>query len=38
LRAELEASPWRDEIGFAQRVEQAYREMWHRWCAQRTTR
>ena len=33
LRSELEASPWRDEVGFARRVEQAYREMWRRWCA-----
>ncbi|BCU07293.1 tetratricopeptide repeat protein [Allochromatium tepidum] len=33
LRAEFEASPWRDEAGFTRRVEQAYREMWRRWCA-----
>jgi len=33
LRTELEASPWRDEAGFARRVEQAYRDMWRRWCA-----
>lgn len=33
LRGELEAGPWRDEAGFARRVEQAYREMWRRWCA-----
>ncbi len=32
LRAELEASPWCDEVGFAKRVEQAYREMWQIWC------
>ncbi|MBK1642766.1 glycosyltransferase [Chromatium okenii] len=32
LRAELEASPWRDEVGFAKRVEQAYRNMWQIWC------
>lgn len=32
LRAEFEASPWRDEPGFARKVEQAYREMWRRWC------
>ena len=32
LRAEFEASPWRDEVGFAQRVEQAYRQMWQYWC------
>ncbi|MBV5310982.1 tetratricopeptide repeat protein [Chromatium okenii] len=36
LRDELEASPWRDEAGFAQRVEQAYREMWRIWCANPT--
>lgn len=33
LRAELETGPWRDEAGFARRVEQAYREMWRQWCA-----
>ncbi len=33
LRTELEASVWRDEVGFTRRVEQAYREMWRRWCA-----
>lgn len=33
LRAEFEASPWRDEVGFARRVEQAYRDMWRQWCA-----
>ncbi|AFL72918.1 tetratricopeptide repeat protein [Thiocystis violascens] len=32
LRGELEAGPWRDEVGFARRVEMAYREMWRRWC------
>ncbi|PQJ95918.1 tetratricopeptide repeat protein [Chromatium okenii] len=36
LRSELEASPWRDEVGFAKRVEQAYREMWQIWCANPT--
>jgi protein O-GlcNAc transferase len=33
LRDELEASPWRDEIGFTQRLEQTYRDMWQKWCA-----
>ncbi|MBK1642765.1 hypothetical protein CKO12_12975 [Chromatium okenii] len=33
LRDELEASPWRDEVGFTRRIEQAYRDMWRRWCA-----
>ena len=32
LRAELEAGPWRDERGFARRVEHAYRNMWQLWC------
>jgi predicted O-linked N-acetylglucosamine transferase (SPINDLY family) len=32
LRGELEHGPWRDEAGFARRVELAYREMWQRWC------
>ncbi|MTW20636.1 tetratricopeptide repeat protein [Allochromatium palmeri] len=32
LRDELERGPWRDEAGFARRVERAYREMWRRWC------
>ncbi|NEX21714.1 tetratricopeptide repeat protein [Thiorhodococcus mannitoliphagus] len=32
LRAEFEASPWRDEPGFARKMEQAYRGMWRRWC------
>ncbi|MBK1694626.1 glycosyltransferase [Chromatium weissei] len=36
LRNQLEASPWRDEAGFARRVEQAYREMWRIWCANPT--
>ncbi|MBK1694627.1 hypothetical protein CKO09_07735 [Chromatium weissei] len=33
LRNELNASSWCDETGFTQRIEQAYREMWRRWCA-----
>ncbi|EXJ10786.1 TPR domain protein, putative component of TonB system [Imhoffiella purpurea] len=32
LRGELESGPWRDEAGFARRVERAYREMWRCWC------
>lgn len=32
LRNELEASPWRDEVGLTRRIEQAYREMWRQWC------
>ena len=32
LRDEFEASSWRDEAGFARRVEQAYRQMWQHWC------
>ncbi|MTW20638.1 tetratricopeptide repeat protein [Allochromatium palmeri] len=37
LRDELERGPWRDEAGFARRVEQAYREMWQRWCLKHST-
>ena len=37
LRAEFEVSPWRDEVGFARRVEQAYRDMWRQWCATTST-
>ncbi|QIK38493.1 tetratricopeptide repeat protein [Caldichromatium japonicum] len=33
LRAELEASPLRDEVGFTQAMERAYRQMWQQWCA-----
>ncbi|TCW32086.1 glycosyl transferase family 41, partial [Marichromatium gracile] len=32
LRAELEASPWRDEQGLVARIETAFRSMWRRWC------
>ncbi|ADC62872.1 O-linked N-acetylglucosamine transferase, SPINDLY family protein [Allochromatium vinosum] len=32
LRADFEASPWRDEAGFVQRIERAYRNMWQHWC------
>ncbi|TCW31982.1 hypothetical protein EDC29_1281, partial [Marichromatium gracile] len=32
LRAELEASPWRDEQGLVARIETAFRAMWRRWC------
>jgi len=37
LRDRLEASPLRDEAGFAGKLEQAYRRMWRRWCAERTS-
>jgi predicted O-linked N-acetylglucosamine transferase (SPINDLY family) len=33
LRAQLEASPLMDEVGFAGVLERAYRAMWRRWCA-----
>lgn len=33
LRDEMEASPLRDEQGFARRMEQVYRRMWQQWCA-----
>lgn len=32
LRSELEASPLRDEEGFARAMERAYRAMWRKWC------
>ncbi|NVZ10284.1 tetratricopeptide repeat protein [Allochromatium humboldtianum] len=32
LRFDFESSPWRDEKGFTQRLEKAYREMWKIWC------
>ena len=31
LRPRMQASPLRDEAGFARILEQAYREFWHRW-------
>lgn len=34
LRTEVEDSPMMDEVGFARKVERAYREMWRTWCAQ----
>jgi len=37
LRDEMEASPLRDEQGFARRMEQVYRSMWHRWCETATS-
>ncbi len=33
LREKLKKSPLMDEIGFARAVEDAYRQMWRRWCA-----
>jgi protein O-GlcNAc transferase len=36
LRQELTASICCDEIGFSRRVEQAYRDMWQRWCHAQT--
>jgi protein O-GlcNAc transferase len=38
LRAQMEASPLRDEPGFARRVEIAYREMFSIWAGQQTPR
>jgi predicted O-linked N-acetylglucosamine transferase (SPINDLY family) len=32
LRLEMQASPLMDEVGFARRVEEAYRVMWAKWC------
>ena len=32
MRARLEASPLRDEIGFTRGLESAYRGMWRSWC------
>jgi predicted O-linked N-acetylglucosamine transferase (SPINDLY family) len=32
LRDQMEASPLRDEAGFARKVEDAYRKMWKGWC------
>jgi predicted O-linked N-acetylglucosamine transferase (SPINDLY family) len=34
LRQEMEASPLMDEVGFARKVETAYRAMWCQWCTQ----
>ena len=36
LRSEMERSPLLDEAGFARKVEEAYRQMWQRWCEKRT--
>jgi tetratricopeptide (TPR) repeat protein len=33
LRTEMERSPLLDEVGFARKVEDAYRGMWEIWCA-----
>jgi predicted O-linked N-acetylglucosamine transferase (SPINDLY family) len=32
LREEMQRSPLMDEVGFTQAVEQAYRQMWQKWC------
>jgi predicted O-linked N-acetylglucosamine transferase (SPINDLY family) len=34
LRQEMQAGPLMNEVGFAHKVETAYREMWQRWCVQ----
>lgn len=34
LRHEVETSPVMDEIGFARKVERAYRQFWRDWCAE----
>ncbi len=38
LRAQMEASPLRDEAGFARRVESAYREMFSIWASEAAPR
>jgi predicted O-linked N-acetylglucosamine transferase (SPINDLY family) len=32
MRAKMQASPLMDEKGFVSRVENAYRQMWQKWC------
>jgi predicted O-linked N-acetylglucosamine transferase (SPINDLY family) len=32
LRARMEASPLRDEVGFTRDLEAVYRRLWRRWC------
>lgn len=32
LRHEVERSPMMDEIGFARKLERAYRQVWQKWC------
>jgi predicted O-linked N-acetylglucosamine transferase (SPINDLY family) len=32
LRPMLERSPLRDELGFTRGLENAYRDLWRRWC------
>lgn len=37
LRREMLASPLVDEVGFTRQVEQAYRNMWRKWCENNQT-
>ena len=34
MRERMAASPLMDEVGFVRGLEQAYREMWRKWCAE----
>lgn len=36
LRQDVESSPLMDEIGFARKIERAYRTVWAEWCATQT--
>lgn len=37
LRDQLTVSPLLDESGFTRRLETVYRQLWRRWCAERTS-